>query len=154
MCSTAVSKQSNRGIESLANSKWADFEALQIGGTAISPSLDRDLPSQRQPCFVWHVVYVARDPRHLFERARLRSHPRKERTLAKARPTMLAFPSFNNDCIFVLIASHLIPLKFSRFVNPHKFGLEVCKSHKTSPYKSHQYFSHRESKTVQNIILS
>ena len=26
---------------------------------------------------------------------------------------------------------------FSRFVNPHKFGLQVCKSHKTSPYKPH-----------------
>ena len=43
----------------------------------------------------------------------------------------------------MFIASHLSPLKFSRFVNPHK----------TSPYKPHQYSSHREAKTGSRHVF-
>ena len=77
------------------------FEPLQGGGTAISSSLDRDVPSC-QPCFVWHV---ARERRHLFERARLQVVPIHERgACCQGSPHNACIPKYHVCCSLTTVA--------------------------------------------------
>ena len=50
------------------------------------------------------------------------------------------------------MASDLVQLNFSKFVNLGKCGLEVCNSQNTSPYKSHWKSPQTESKTASKMF--